>query len=692
MTKFFDVNKQEYISLTELSFSHKVNGEKSLKGTIYTNDKVINEIDRGWSLEFQNEIYYITYALPTDTGENVTVEFDAIHEFFYMMGKSAVYEQLNGSNTAKAYLDLIFSGTDYNYSLATSVAAFEKQNFGMKNRLSLFNDFISSTNLEFKIVGKTVTISEKIGSDLSTIVRKGFNMQELGLEHNIGDFVTYAKGFGAFVDPDDESKGRLEAEYRSPLADIYGILEADPLVDERYTQESSIVEKLKELVESSYSISVSLSVEDLQKAGYKYGFPSPGDYILAVNESLNFQQKIRIVSIEENFDVLGNSLDKSVTCNSLSLSSEKEEADAINSQNWTDIINGDKPIPENWLTDAIQNATSALINAQTELKFTNNGILAIDKTDHNKIVIINSAGLGVSTDGGKTFENAITAEGVNASAITTGILKAITIEGVSISGSTFETIGSNGKIMISGGKIQFQDRTGKEFGSFYPVNVNNDSLAMDLNSKSDININAGESVKRTEFSLGHGYSADSPTTSLVGVQVPVWLHYTNGSTVQGGVEVSSEGVYLRGGTNIETYLSVANNSTIDFYSSFDMHGFPMLTQSDIRLKENITATDVDGIEETKKLEFFDFKRKQNYQSKDPKKQPNDSRELGLIAQYSPFLCAESEKDHYLRIDMSKQIMLNSLTNKQLIEKIESLESQMGYRKKNQRKYHKGGLQ
>lgn len=463
MTKFFDVNKQEYISLTELSFSHKVNGEKSLKGTIYTNDKVINEIDRGWSLEFQNEIYYITYALPTDTGENVTVEFDAIHEFFYMMGKSAVYEQLNGSNTAKAYLDLIFLGTDYNYSLATSVAAFEKQNFGMKNRLSLFNDFISSTNLEFKIVGKTVTISEKIGSDLSTIVRKGFNMQELGLEHNIGDFVTYAKGFGAFVDPDDESKGRLEAEYRSPLADIYGILEADPLVDERYTQESSIVEKLKELVESSYSISVSLSVEDLQKAGYKYGFPSPGDYILAVNESLNFQQKIRIVSIEENFDVLGNSLDKSVTCNSLSLSSEKEEADAINSQNWTDIINGDKPIPENWLTDAIQNATSALINAQTELKFTNNGILAIDKTDHNKIVIINSAGLGVSTDGGKTFENAITAEGINASVINVGVLRAIKIQGKNImidltsgevSFNQGEIIGKNLLIDITNGEIQ----------------------------------------------------------------------------------------------------------------------------------------------------------------------------------------------------------------------------------------------
>ena len=83
------------------------------------------------------------------------------------------------------------------------------------------------------------------------------------------------------------------------------------------------------------------------------------------------------------------------------------------------------------------------MNAQTELKFTKNGILAIEKDNSNRLVILNSAGLGVSTDGGKTFGSAITAEGVNASAIHTGILKAINIEGVTINGSE-----------IYGGKIR----------------------------------------------------------------------------------------------------------------------------------------------------------------------------------------------------------------------------------------------
>ncbi|MBO1141752.1 hypothetical protein FQS87_17760 [Enterococcus avium] len=686
MTVFKNVKSEEFIALTELTYSHKVNGEKSIKGTIYSGEEVIRGIDRGWSMEFQGEVYFITYALPVDNGESVTVEFDAIHEFFYRMGKSSVYKVLNGSNTAKSYLDLIFSGSGYGYSLEVALPAFEKQNFGLKNRLALFNDFINSTSTEFKVLGKTVTIVEKVGSDLSTIVRKGFNMQDLGLEHNIGDFVTYAKGFGAFVDPENESKGRLEVTYKSPLAEIYGILEADPVVDERYTKTESMLARLKELVESSYSISVSLTVEDLQKAGYKYAFPDPGDYITAVNEDLKFQQKIRIVGIDESFDVLGNPIEKSVTCNSLNLIDQKNQADASNSQTWSDIANGVKVIPNEWLTVAIQNATNALLEAQTELKFTSNGILAVEKGNSNRLVILNSAGVGVSTDGGKTFENALTAEGVNASAITTGILRAINIIGVAISGSTITgstIISARGmyKTQISGGtmKVMTGDLLHTEYGGSGIEMYKNDGVTR-----------IGTITRYTEASTGREYFGIGAQGS--NAELAIGNSYTV-TTLSGAKLVTS----LEANNNtinnvlVGSRLQVNNNTDVDFYSSLDMHGYSIYNQSDIRLKENIEETQIDGIEETKKLNFVEFDRKQNYQSKDPNRQPNNKRELGLIAQYSPFLSAKVEEDNYQRIDMNKQIMLNSLTNKQLIEKVERLEKQLTHAKKNKRKYHRGGV-
>ena len=686
MTVIKNVKIEEIIALTELNYSHKVNGEKSIKGTIYSGEGVIRGIDRGWSMEFQGEVYFITYALPVDNGESVTVEFDAIHEFFYRMGKSSVYKVLNGSNTAKSYLDLIFSGSGYGYSLEVALPAFEKQNFGLKNRLSLFNDFINSTSTEFKVLGKTVTIVEKVGSDLSTIVRKGFNMQDLGLEHNIGDFVTYAKGFGAFVDPENESKGRLEVTYKSPLAEIYGILEADPVVDERYTKTESMLARLKELVESSYSISVSLTVEDLQKAGYKYAFPDPGDYITAVNEDLKFQQKIRIVGIDESFDVLGNPIEKSVTCNSLNLIDQKNQADASNSQTWSDIANGVKVIPNEWLTVAIQNATNALLEAQTELKFTSNGILAVEKGNSNRLVILNSAGVGVSTDGGKTFENALTAEGVNASAITTGILRAINIIGVAISGSTITgstIISARGmyKTEISGGtmKVMTGDLLHTEYGGSGIEMYKNDGVTR-----------IGTITRYTEASTGREYFGIGAQGS--NAELAIGNSYTV-TTLSGAKLVTS----LEANNNtinnvlVGSRLQVNNNTDVDFYSSLDMHGYSIYNQSDIRLKENIEETQIDGIEETKKLNFVEFDRKQNYQSKDPNRQPNNKRELGLIAQYSPFLSAKVEEDNYQRIDMNKQIMLNSLTNKQLIEIVERLEKQLTHAKKNKRKYHRGGV-
>ena len=197
------------------------------------------------------------------------------------------------------------------------VYAFEKQSFGYKSRLNLFNDIITASGVEFQVNGKVVRILEKTGTDLSTVVRKNFNMNELGIEKHIGDFVTYQKGFGAWVDENDHTKGRLVTEYTSPLASVYGKLEAEPLVDERYTQADNMIAALKANVDNSYSLSIRLDMEDLTRAGYEYTQPRAGDYIMAINETLDFQEKIRIVSFTSEYDVSGQLVKHEVTCNDI---------------------------------------------------------------------------------------------------------------------------------------------------------------------------------------------------------------------------------------------------------------------------------------------------------------------------------------------------------------------------------------
>lgn len=320
MITFLDENDVEYGALATIKATNAVNGERSLTGIIVSGDYVLSKIERGWRLRFDDEYYVVTYAKPVDEGKNVQVSFDAVHQFFWDFGKSSVYDQLSdGSHTFRAYLDFIFNSSGYRYDIESSltVKAFEKQSFGYKNRLSLFNDIITSSGVEFQVNGKVVRILAKVGTDLSTVVRKNFNLNELGIEKNIGNFVTYQKGFGAYFDEEDHSKGRLIAEYTSPLASVYGKLEADPLVDERYKQSESLLSALKETVDNSYTISVSLDMEDLTRAGYRYTQPVAGDYIMAINETLGFKEKIRIVSFTSEYDVAGQLIKHTVTCNDI---------------------------------------------------------------------------------------------------------------------------------------------------------------------------------------------------------------------------------------------------------------------------------------------------------------------------------------------------------------------------------------
>ena len=317
MITFLDEKDNEYNAQVAYSTTSSVNGELSIKGTIYTNQMVLHGIDRGWRLRLDDEYYRIIYAKPNDTGRQIEVEFDAVHQFFYDMSKMSLYETLEGSKPIRTYLDAIFKGTSYRYVLEVEVGSIRKENFGNKSRLNLFNDLIKHANLEFSVSGHVVRILKNIGTDQSAIVRKNFNMNELTIEKDINSFVTYQRGLGMWKDEENHDLGRYEAVYESPLAQIYGRIEAEPVVDERYKETGKLLERLKNNVDNSYKVSISIDMEDLTKAGYKLSEPRAGDYIMAVNETLGLRKKIRIVSLVSEYDVSGKLISRKVTCNDI---------------------------------------------------------------------------------------------------------------------------------------------------------------------------------------------------------------------------------------------------------------------------------------------------------------------------------------------------------------------------------------
>lgn len=317
MITFYDETGKGYGAQVELKTKNAVNGERSISGTIVSNKQVLSRLDRGWSFTFDGELYKIIYAKPKDEGKNISLSFDAVHQFFYDFEHSNCYKEFNGSNRFEVYIEEIFKDSGYRYVIEAQAGSIRKENFGNASRLKMFKDIIKAAGLEFSVTGKVVRILKKVGTDLSTVVRKNFNMNELTIEKNIGNFITYKKGLGAWKDENNHDAGRYTSEYESPLARIYGRIEGEPVSDERYKETGKLLDRLKKEVDESYSISVQLDMEDLTQAGYKYTRPRAGDYIMAINETIGFREKIRIVSYESSYDVTGRLLSHKVTCNDI---------------------------------------------------------------------------------------------------------------------------------------------------------------------------------------------------------------------------------------------------------------------------------------------------------------------------------------------------------------------------------------
>lgn len=338
MIKFYNEKGEACFGQATVTRSTGVNGSASISGTIFDGQEVLTKIDRGWWFKFEDDKYVVTYKKLNDNDK--TIEFDAVQSFFWDFQKTAFHEQWNGSHEFTAYLEALFKNSGYKYTLDGKVSAFEKENWGYKNKLDLFNDIIQQAEMEFEVYNETIHITKQIGDDLTSIARKGINLSDLVEEMKISDFVTYGKGYGAFKDKDDQSKGRLEVEYRSELAKTYGDLEMDPIVDERYTDATSLTNAIKKQVDASYYISVSMNIYDLENAGYpNYQSPQVGDWLLAIDEALNFKRQIRIIKLEEVFDATGKRIGYTATCGDLSTADQYQNAQGNVNNRIDDITN-----------------------------------------------------------------------------------------------------------------------------------------------------------------------------------------------------------------------------------------------------------------------------------------------------------------------------------------------------------------
>src|SRR5699024_1175482 len=189
-------------------------------------------------------------------------------------------------------------------------------------------------------------------------------------------------------------------------------------------------------------------IHDLTRQNYPIAQSQLGDRVFVIDERIGLDEEVRIVNKSITRNWRGDILDVTLTFGSEGLAKRHQSNLNTALKNVTDWITGRKTIPYSIVDEAIKNATQALKNAQTELKFAN-GILAIDKQDPNKVVLFNSAGVGISSDGGNTFKNSITGDGVVAE----------TIIGNSLIGLSITSPNEDGYFHVNGSDAEFVNVT-----------------------------------------------------------------------------------------------------------------------------------------------------------------------------------------------------------------------------------------
>jgi len=287
-----------------------------------------------------------------------------------------------------------------------------------------------------------------------------------------------------------------------------------------------------------------------------------------IDEGLNFSDKVRIIKVTSDYDIRGTRTKTEVECGSLSFAEQQKTSQSTLSN----VAAGKIPVPNEWLTSQVQLATNSLLASRTELDFTDQGIIAVDKSDANKVVILNSAGVGVSTDGGQTFKSAITADGVVAERLYGNLIKGI----------TFETSSSSGFTMVfQNGEIDFSGPNGAYYGALMSTadretgKPNGVALINAPGQVLSLNQGASDGLSYAVFQIPSESTASKPVYKLLGhlksslkFNVGAGAYITNNGNIQlsandgagNQLEVNPSGAAVLG--NFTVYNGTKNAASV----------------------------------------------------------------------------------------------------------------------------------
>ncbi|WKU13039.1 phage tail spike protein [Staphylococcus devriesei] len=434
---------------TEIKHSQEINGDETIEFDIhYTRNNAVFLSEQPdlnmWLVEFENKEYVIINHTKKGHGNYYYVSCTAILYGLFKLNTDRVYERIDESLTTAEGFNIVFKGTPFVYVVVDAAPSKRFQGLGEgATRLDILKTLIDRWGYELKIIGNVFYFYSQIGNDTNFEYRHKINASEIEQSSDASELYTYARGYGDYEDEssdDDDNtssaevvsdsnddkpvteKAKLKREYTSPLAKILGKLHAPPVMDGRIKLKETMDQRLKDVVEKSLVLSFTAKVSDMHDKGYDYQNAELGDRVFLVDERINVDREIRVIKIDRDLDANGKLIGMEITFGTDNLTDKYEAKFNTAVKDITDVMNGNKAIPFEALDTVAQTMVNKINATTSEVVYDANGQHFVEKGNKNHLMTLNSSGLLLSTDGGRTAKTAITSEGIVADTITTGSL------------------------------------------------------------------------------------------------------------------------------------------------------------------------------------------------------------------------------------------------------------------------------
>ena len=430
-----DLNGKEYFLQGVIKHDQELNGDERIDIDIeYTdmNSEFLSKQDdlKMWIILFEGKEYRIISSKQTGFGNKYQISVTAVLYILDWLNTSRIYQRIDESLTVTEAFNIVFNDTPFTYSTVEAAPSSRFEGIGEgETRLEIFKTFIERYGYEFLIVGNTVYLHNQIGNDANFEYRYKVNTQDISKEVDASEMWTHAKGYGNYSDDDENTdvidKAKLKREYTSPLEKVIGMRrEAPPIRDGRITQQSTMDANLKKTVDESMQISFTADIYDMSQQGYDYQHAVLGDRVFLVDERIGLDTEIRVVKISRDISDTGQIINLEITFGTGNMADAYGSNLSTAAKDIADLIQGRKSLPFQALDIISKSMVTKIQNTTSEIIYDTNGQHFMDKKNNNNIMTMNSSGLLLSTDGGRTAKTAITAEGIVADTITTGTLNA----------------------------------------------------------------------------------------------------------------------------------------------------------------------------------------------------------------------------------------------------------------------------